>query len=622
MSHAPFTEAPLPPSLPEEVSAGTAAATEAAGQIPNVPAAEHASGHATDAAAPHAEASQGAVAGKAHVESAADVEMAAAPEHPTSEKWYRDLGSLPTRLAVNARLWRADRRDRFHEKHDGNNSTGSKVLRGLNKFVATGAAAAAVLATTKLAGAVVGLDHHDHDGGVAAEAIHQQAGASHTPAHEAVLASVVTNNDTTPDNSVDLNGFDTSHLPHDQLTADQQQWLDGHHSEGALGAYDVHSGADGLGKHGTVWNQSMKSLVDAGYDPSQMDDKEQSEYVHHVLSLNHMTEAQAAGAGDDFVPKMPSNGDIFTQVTHITAGREGGPLMPSPTSDFAHHLGDIKNTLLSGHGQDAHTGGGTTLPGGTGSHGGHPGGTTLGSNGGQPGGSTPTSGNGPAGTGSPASIPGSTPVPDVQTTGGAHTGHIDGHPGPNGHLDGHPGAPLPPYYVDGTTIIYDPPTPEPGGIEGVINTAEKGFGELTRDTWAHDIGYSTIMGGALLLERTLNSPEWREYRERRQAERDAKHDQREMKRVALEAARKTALAAELARHNTFNAGGTVLTLGDFDDGLTTEPEPTPRRRRTSSTPARPASRRKGQYGQSPANGGPAPSTPKTPKPSKRPTAAP
>ena len=448
----------------------------------------------------------------------ADANIAApeAAEKPDF-KWYQILGRIPTMLVVKRQIARERRGQTLRQRYEENPTWARRALVVADTALTSGLALAAAYGASKLIGVGMGLGHHDS--GVAADNIHAQAG-NQAGAHNALLTNVVLDGDTPPNpgDTVDLNGFDASHLPHDQLSTDQQQWLGEHHSEGPLGAYDAHSGDAIMGQHGTMTNEAMKSLVDAGYDPSQMTEHERGEYVQYILKLNHMSPGQAAHAYDNFVPEMPSNGGIFEQVTRITAGREGGPLMPNPNSDFAHHLLDIKNTVEHGGAQTNHTGGGT------GSTAGHPGSNNSGATG---------AGNGTTGgsysdnpTGAPAA-PGITPAaPDVPSAGSPHSGHIDGHPGPNGHIDGHPDAPAPRSYIDGATTTYGQPHHfDPYSLPGAIEAAEKGFRELSQPTPPHILEVLATTGTVVAVEQYW--PEVRAYLEARRDANQATYDEKQ-----------------------------------------------------------------------------------------------
>jgi hypothetical protein len=147
---------------------------------------------------------------------------------------------------------------------------------------------------------------------------------------------------------INLNHLDPNHLPSSvHLTPDEKAWLNASHSEGHIGAFEGHAGADGLGHPGTVWHSAMKGLHDAGYDPKQLTHEQQGQYVKYVLSLNHMDLKQAAHQQDNFTPVMPTNGDIISHITHITAGNHNGPLLPAANSPAGIHLSQIQHTVES-----------------------------------------------------------------------------------------------------------------------------------------------------------------------------------------------------------------------------------------------------------------------------------
>jgi hypothetical protein len=285
--------------------------------------------------------------------------------------WNRaeKLLRMPTRAFVGMQIRAQDRRVRNREAYLENPT----LRRRLLATVDMGTVAAVGFFGYKAVSALVGLGHggggntvqdallHNHSASPSPNAsssnpfdnLTQSSSSPSTspdyaPGNTSTGAPLSTTEVPTPGAapSIDLEHLDPNHLPAGvKLTDAQVKWLESSHSEGAIGAYNSDAGTDGLGNHGTVWHNSMESLKHAGYDPSKMSTDEKKAYVQHILDLNHLTWDQAAEEGDNFKPVMPTNQDIFSSMTHITAGHEGGPLMPSANSDMGHHLHDIKGTV-------------------------------------------------------------------------------------------------------------------------------------------------------------------------------------------------------------------------------------------------------------------------------------
>jgi hypothetical protein len=322
----------------------------------------------------------------------------------TQRDWNRaeKLLRIPTQLVVGAQIRAHQRQVQNREAYLENPTRLRRILAAAD----IGSVAGVGILGYKLVSAVMGHAHGGGGSNMVQDALHTHA-SSAAPSPSASHNSNLFDNLTKPSGSAspsadhaptapvtapthtnevpssgtvptNVEHLDPNHLPAGvHLTDEQVKWLESSHSEGAIGAFHTETGADGLGNHGTVWHNAMESLHDAGYDPSKMSHDEKTAYVQHVLNINHLSWDQAAQEADKFKPVMPTNQDIFSTMSHITAHHEGGPLMPAANSDMAHHLNDIKGTVeaqIGGHtsGSDGtHTGGGH-VPAGNGTPASHP----------------------------------------------------------------------------------------------------------------------------------------------------------------------------------------------------------------------------------------------------------